>query len=66
MYLNLLVIPHINKIENEISISVIEKINFNSDSNHGNQSQFKSGSCPPELTFLTSLKTHTHTHTHIL
>jgi hypothetical protein len=63
MYLNLLLIPHINKIENEISSSVIEKINFNSDSNHENQSQFKSGSYLPELTFLTTLKkTHTHTH----
>lgn len=42
--------------------SVIEKRNFKSDSNHENQSQFKSGSYPPELTFPTTLKkTHTHT-----
>jgi hypothetical protein len=61
MNLNLLLIPHTNKFENDISSSVIQKINFNSDSNHENQSQFKSGSYPPKLTFLTTLKKHTHT-----
>jgi hypothetical protein len=64
MYLNLLLTPHTNKFENEISSSVIQKINFNSDSNHENQSQFKSGSYPPELTFLTTLQKNTHTHTY--
>ncbi len=65
MYLNLLLIPHINKIENEISSSVIAKKISILIQIMKNQSQFKSGSYPPELTFLTTLK-NTHTHTHIL